>query len=146
MIWLGIGLAASAAFYLLALNVDSLGDYLHRGGAKWQSALYCGWESVICVGMCLGLIVLLRSVVHEAGPLVKAMAAASYAAYILHWMIVVGLQAGLEPIDLPALVKFLIVTVLGIAMASELGICRGVFLDSTSCLGPRESRRRQPMQ
>ena len=76
---------------------------------------------MICVGMCLGLIVLLRSVVHEAGPLVKAMAAASYAAYILHWMIVVGLQAGLEPIDLPALVKFLIVTVLGIAMAFGIG-------------------------
>jgi len=121
MIWLGIGLAASAAFYLLALNVDSLGDYLHRGGATWQSALYCGWESVICVGMSIGLIVLLRSVVHEAGPLMKAMAAASYAAYILHWMIVVGLQAGLEPIDLPALVKFLIVTVLGIAMAFGIG-------------------------
>jgi peptidoglycan/LPS O-acetylase OafA/YrhL len=117
MVWLGVGVAASIGYYVLAFNVDSLGDYVHRGGDTWQAGLYSTWESVICVGMCVGLIVLLRSVVRGAGPVMKAMAAASYAAYILHWIIVVGLQAGLEPIGLPAFVKFLIVTVLGITFA-----------------------------
>jgi peptidoglycan/LPS O-acetylase OafA/YrhL len=70
--------------------------------------------------MSVGLIVLVRSVARRAGPVMKAMAAASYAAYILHWVIVVGLQAGLEPIGLPALLKFLIVTVLGITFAFGL--------------------------
>ena len=121
MIWLGVGLAAAGGYYVLAFNVDSLGDYVHRGGDTWQAGLYSTWEAVICVGLCVGLIVLLRSVVRGAGPVMKAMAAASYAAYILHWMIVVGLQAGLEPIELPALVKFLIVTVLGIALAFGIG-------------------------
>lgn len=121
MTWLAIGLSASAAYYVFSLNVDDKGGYVQRGGDTWQSGLYCAWEALICVGLCVGLIVLLRSVVHRAGPIMKAMAAASYAAYILHWMIVVGLQAGIEPLALPATAKFMVVSVFGIALAFGVG-------------------------
>jgi peptidoglycan/LPS O-acetylase OafA/YrhL len=49
------------------------------------------------------------------------MAAASYTAYILHWMIVVFTQMGLEGTGVPVLAKFLIVTGVGIILAFWLG-------------------------
>ncbi|MDH3248121.1 MAG: hypothetical protein OEQ47_04135, partial [Acidimicrobiia bacterium] len=50
-----------------------------------------------------------------------AMAAASYAAYIIHFMIVVFLQAGIGGLDLPALIKFGVVSILGVFLAFGIG-------------------------
>lgn len=49
------------------------------------------------------------------------MATASYAAYILHLLIVIGLQAGMEQIALPAVAKFALVALTGTVLAFGLG-------------------------
>lgn len=72
------------------------------------------------MGLVLGLIVLFRQLIHRTGPVLLAMVAASYAAYILHLTIVISIQAGMTRLDVPALVKFGIVTVLGVALAFGL--------------------------
>jgi hypothetical protein len=71
------------------------------------------WEAVICAGLSVGLIVLFREMLHRPRRPLVAMASASYAAYILNVYIVVGLQAGIEGRQLPAMVKFAPVAVLG---------------------------------
>ena len=122
MIWLTIGLVAAAGIYVVRLGAsDRWSDIYAGGGFGWQSLLASTWEALICVGMCLGLIVLFRQVFHRTNRLLVAMAAASYAAYILHLMIVVGLQAGMEGVDLPALAKFAMVFTFGVLLAFGIG-------------------------
>ena len=120
MVWLSVGLIASAGYWaLLLLAPDS--NITAGGGFKWQSLVYSAWESLICAGMVVGLIVFFRQVFRRNNPVLVAMAAASYAAYIIHFMIVVFLQAGIEGIDLPALIKFGVVSILGVLLAFGIG-------------------------
>lgn len=122
MIWLTVGMAASAglsAFWLAA--PDRWDDVIDTGGFNWQSLVYSTWEALICAGLCVGLIVLFRTVFGRTNRVLVAMAAASYAAYILHWLTVVGLQTGIEGLDLPALVKFGLVTAFGVVLAFGVG-------------------------
>lgn len=122
MIWLAIGLIASGGIYVVRLGAsDRWRDIYAGGGFAWQSLLASTWEALICVGMCLGLIILFRQVFHRTSRLLVAMAAASYAAYILHLMIVVGLQAGMEGLELPALAKFGVVFSVGVLLAFGVG-------------------------
>ncbi len=120
MVWLTIGLVASAGYWALLLLAPDSG-VTAGGGFNWPSLLYSTWESLICAGMVVGLIVLFRTVFRRANPVLAAMATASYAAYIIHFMIVVFLQAGIEGLDLPALVKFGLVAILGVILAFGIG-------------------------
>ena len=122
MIWLAIGFGAAASIYVVRLGAsDRWGDIYAGGAFGWQSLLASSWEALVCVGMCLGLIVVFRQVFHRTNRLLVAMAAASYAAYILHLMIVVGLQAGMEGLELPALAKFGSVFAFGVLIAFGIG-------------------------
>lgn len=123
MIWLIIGVAASAALYWMrAFSPETWRDVVETGeGLSLDSLMYPAWEAVICAGMSVGLIVLFRERFNRAGRVLVAMAAASYTAYILHWMIVVFTQMGLEGVDIPVLSKFVIVTGVGVVLAFWLG-------------------------
>lgn len=120
MVWLSVGLAASAGYWTLLLLAPK-SDVTAGGGFTWQSLLYSGWESLICTGMVVGLIVFFRQVFRRASRTLVALAAASYAAYIVHFMIVVFLQAGIEGVQMPALVKFGLVAILGVLLAFGVG-------------------------
>lgn len=112
MTWLGVGLVASAAVY--ALEAFGLwGDPRAVGGFNWPSLLRTSLEALIGAGLSVGLVVLFREVFRRPRRLLAAMATASYAAYILHLYIVVGLQGGILGLEAPAVVKFALVAVLG---------------------------------
>jgi peptidoglycan/LPS O-acetylase OafA/YrhL len=96
------------------------GDIMVRGGLNWPSLLRSTLEALIAAGLSVGLVVLFREVFHRPSRLLVAMATASYAAYILHLYIVVGLQIGFGGLELPAVVKFAMVAVLGTALAFGL--------------------------
>jgi peptidoglycan/LPS O-acetylase OafA/YrhL len=122
MVWLGVGLASSvglSAFVLLA--GERKNDVIDTGGFNFQSAVYSGWEALICVGLSVGLVVLFRQAFERSRPVLAAMAAASYAAYIVHWLIVIGLQSAIADVRLPALVKFGIVTAGAVVLAFGIG-------------------------
>jgi peptidoglycan/LPS O-acetylase OafA/YrhL len=123
MIWLAIGVAAAAALYWVrAFSPETWRDVVDTGeGLSIDALAYPAWEAVICAGLSVGLIVLFRETFNRAGKVLLAMAAASYTAYILHWMIVVFTQMGLEGVDMPILAKFLIVTGIGVLLAFWLG-------------------------
>src|SRR5512133_3904019 len=81
IIWLAVGLAASATMYALqGMAPDRWDDVLASGGLNWPSLVRSTWETVIAISLCVGLIVFFREVVHRPNRLIVAMAAASYAA------------------------------------------------------------------
>lgn len=121
-IWLAIGFVASTGYYIVdLLGADSADAEVTTGGFTARSAVYTTWEALICVGMVVGLVVVGRTAFRRRSRLLDAMAAASYAAYILHVTFVVGLQAGLENVDLPSSVKFAVVATLGVPLAFSAG-------------------------
>jgi len=150
MAWLGVGVIASAGMYALwLLAPDRWDSVASTGGTNWQSLVYSTWEAVICAGLSVGLVVLFRQVFNRTGRVLTAMAAASYAAYILHWLIVVGLQSGLEGVDMPVLAKFGLVTAFATLLAFGIGqISRRVpglrvILGTTA--GPSTNKEQEPV-
>jgi fucose 4-O-acetylase-like acetyltransferase len=122
VIWLAVGLVASTGYYIVEmLGSDSANADVATGGFTARSALYTTWEALICAAMVVGLVVVGRAVFRRGSPLLGALAAASYAAYILHVTFVVGLQAGLEDVDLSTSIKFAVVAILGVLLAFGAG-------------------------
>ena len=90
---------------------------LDGGGFAPESFLWSTWEAFICVGLCVGLPVLFRE---YAAPsrLLRAAAPNAFGAYVVHVMpVVVGLQFGLASLNLDPLLKFGVVTVLGVPLS-----------------------------
>jgi glucan biosynthesis protein C len=70
-------------------------------------------EAFVCVGMILGLTVLFRRFCSHGGPVLAALEGNVYGVYLVHWFIVVAIQAAILGLVATAGIKFLIVTVLG---------------------------------
>ena len=120
LLWLAVGfLATVAIFSLQAFNLWF--TLTATGGFGWPSLVRVSLETLVCIGLSVGLIVLFREVWHRGSRLLAAMATASYAAYILHVYIVVGLQVAVLQYPWPAGVKFLAVAVAGVALSFGIG-------------------------
>jgi len=128
IIWLGIGLFAAIAYYVYALwgaklLVEVLGTGITAtGGLDWRSLVYSSWEALVCVGLVIGLLILFRERFNkQPGALLAAMIGAAYAVYIIHWLVVVGIQFGFDAFDLAPFVKFVLVTTLAIVFSFGIG-------------------------
>jgi len=120
LMWLVIGISATAVVY--SLQAFGLWDELTAtGGLDWRSLIRVSLEILICTGLSVGLVVTLREAFRLPIRFFAAMATASYAAYILHVFLVVGLQAAILPIAWPAGVKFTVVAVLGLLLSFGIG-------------------------
>ena len=110
--WLGVGLGAAALWYAYALLLYRL---LPLHGTAMDVA-YLLWEALLCCGMCIGLLVLFRQAVDRQGSLGRKLAASQYAAYVYHVPLILGLQALMLRLPLPPLLKFGLVTLVGIPL------------------------------
>jgi len=119
MTWLGIGLTAALARYVHDLGgwrwLASIPEAIY--GLVWSTC-----EAFICVGLCVGLLVLFRERFNgQPGRLLSAMAGAAYAAYIIHVVVVLGVQFGLVSAPLPPFAKFVLVTLVGVPLSFGIG-------------------------
>ncbi|MCP3973636.1 MAG: acyltransferase [bacterium] len=122
VVWLSIGLVTSAVVYTAVMLANDPGsDLIEGGGFTGQALLWSMLEALICAGMVVGMTVVGRAVFQRSSRILEAMAAASYAAYILHVTFVIGLQAGLEGVSMAAGIKFGIVASLGFVLAFGAG-------------------------
>jgi peptidoglycan/LPS O-acetylase OafA/YrhL len=102
-----IAAAASIVLFPLAFSGDwfslELTEAVNRamGDGHWQSAVYSLWDALFAVGLCLGLIVALRSLRNSEGSLGRELARSSYATYLVHIPIVVYTAVVLRDIGLP---------------------------------------------
>jgi glucan biosynthesis protein C len=110
--WLGVGLGAAALWYAYALLLYRV---LPLHGTAMDVA-YLLWEALLCCGMCIGLLVLFRQAVDRQGSLGIKLAASQYAAYVYHVPIILGLQALVMSLPLTPLLKFGLVSVVGIPL------------------------------
>ena len=120
LLWLRIGLALAALRYAYLLG----GDWTPRlagGGFNFGSLMWSTWEAFICVGLCVGLPVLFRERFAHPGRWTQLAARHAFGAYVVHVIpVVVGLQFVLAPLSVDPLVKFVVVTVLGIPVSFAL--------------------------
>ncbi len=121
-VWLGVGLTAAVARYVYPL-VDLPGDrgLLAGGGVNAGSFIWSAWESLICVGLSVGLIVLFRTVLSKKPVTwVAAVNASAYGAYIIHLFVVLGIQLGFATSAMSPFLKFILVTTTGVPLSFGL--------------------------
>ncbi len=113
MAWLAVGVTAAvvwsawALFGRAALPLSALGIF---------DIVYPAWESVLCFGMCIGLLVLFREAINAQGPLGKLLSANQYSAYFWHPLLIVPLQFAIHGLSLNPLVKFALVAAVGVPL------------------------------
>jgi len=123
MVWLAIGLTAAAGYYAYDLvGSQSLPEIVAIGGNNWRSLVFCTWEAFVCAGLGVGLLVLFRERLN--GPpsrLLAAIVGAQYGAYIIHLLVALGVQAGLDGVALAPFIKFVIVTLIAAILSFGIG-------------------------
>jgi surface polysaccharide O-acyltransferase-like enzyme len=121
VIWLGVGITASAGVYYMTLFApERAGQILDDGGSTAASLLYGAWEAVISAGLCVGLMVVGRTLFQRTNRFLRATSEAAYVAYMLHFGLVIVIQAAIVDVDASANTKFLFVAGLGIPLSFGL--------------------------
>lgn len=139
--WLAVGFLATVAIF--SLQAFGLWFTLTAtGGFGWPSLVRVSLEALVCLGLSAGLVVAFRELFHRSRRLLAAMAAASYAAYILHVYIVVGLQVAVLQAAWPAGGKFILVAVFGVVLSFGIGYASRSVPGLGLVLGTRQERRR----
>lgn len=82
----------------------------YSGGWHWQSAALDMWESLTCVGVCLGLLVLFRDELGFQGRVGRFAAENAFSVYVFHPPILVGIARMLHGLAWNPLAKFVLLT------------------------------------
>lgn len=114
-LWLGVGCVALFLSRGLGLPVP-----FWNGGADPVALIRAGWESLLCVAFCAGLLTLFRERFPAQGPLAKALSDSSFAVYIFHVPVVTLLQYAFGRTSLGPMAQFLAISVLGIGISFPL--------------------------
>ena len=109
-VWLALGLALAGFWFIYVMwleNILVLNDFV------WDIFLPI-WESLLCLGMCIGLTVLFRDKVNIHSALVREMSKSTYAAYMLHIFVVLFFQYLVLGLTANPLLKFFLVTLVAV--------------------------------
>ncbi len=85
---------------------------VYSGGLTWQNFGISLWAAIICVGMSLGMLVVFRKRFAGQGRRARFMADNAFAVYVFHPPILIGIAILLHAVDMPVLLKFLLLTAL----------------------------------
>ena len=87
------------------------------GGFNWQAAAYALWEQLFAVAVCIGSTIWFREKVNFQNRFAKALQQySSFAAYIIQVPILVFLGLSFQSTQLPLLLKFGIVSCIGVPL------------------------------
>jgi glucans biosynthesis protein C len=128
MRWLIVVLPAGFVAWLIILLVGgALGGNsgAYSGGWHWQSAAINLWESFTCVALCFGLLVFFREKLNSQSRLAKFLSDNAFAVYVFHPPIVILAARALHGVLWPPLLKFLILT--GIGVVASFALSAAVF-------------------
>jgi glucan biosynthesis protein C len=98
------------------------------------------WETVIAVGLSVGLIIAFRELFDRSNRLLERTVAASFGAYVLHPAIVVALQSLITNVLLVAFAKFTVVSLLGTVAAFAVAHVAGRVPGIRAVLGATSGR------
>jgi hypothetical protein len=113
--WFGLAMAAVASAVLLPLmmNVEMIKG---AGHGTWQSMVGALWESLFAVGVIVALLVLFRDRLDVQGRLGRFLSEQTYAVYVIHPLVLVGLGHAFAWLSAIAVVKFAIMSALGLPL------------------------------
>jgi glucan biosynthesis protein C len=111
-VWFSIGMTLAAAWYAYDLALYRLLPLSPTA----MALIYPLWETFLCCGMCIGLLVLFRQAADMQSGFGKALARSQYSAYFWHPLLIVPLQMALMAAPMPPLVKFLLVTAVAVPL------------------------------
>ena len=112
-----VAIAASLFFFPLAVSgslfsLEFAEPALWLGGGTWQSGSYALWDSTFAVGMSVATLTFFRRFFNKKSALGTFLAQQSYAVYLIHVPIIVFIGIALAGIDLAALAKFVLVSII----------------------------------
>ncbi|MHC1752697.1 acyltransferase family protein [Humidesulfovibrio sp.] len=116
-VWLWVGLACVGLQIARGLGLEVP---FWNGGADPVALIRAGWEALLCVGFCVGLLTLTRERFSGQTPFTKALSDSSFAVYIFHVPVVTLLQYWFAGTSLSALQQFAAISVLGIGISFPL--------------------------
>jgi hypothetical protein len=121
--WRWIVLVLVALFFVLFIAGGALEGRVtpFMGGLTWQSLAYAVWEQFTCMAMVVTLLVWFRTRFNRLGPLGKTLSAASYATYIFHQPVIVGLMLVMRPIRLDMGLKWVLVAPVAVSLCFLVG-------------------------
>ncbi|OGJ16318.1 hypothetical protein A3K73_01885 [Candidatus Pacearchaeota archaeon RBG_13_36_9] len=91
------------------------------GGFTWQSLVYSLWETIACYSIIISLISVFKKRFNSQGNLVAWMAPNFYVVYIIHQLVILPLAIIFQSIFIPSYVKFIFVSILGVALCFAIG-------------------------
>jgi glucans biosynthesis protein C len=106
---LGVSLAVTLVLFPLAVLLGKAGFI---GGGTWSSAVYALWDSVLAVGMAVGMVALFRRYFSGQGRFGRFLSRHAYTVYVIHVPVVIWVGIALRGIQLEQLVKFVPVALL----------------------------------
>ena len=120
--WLILGIGLVLIFPLLALigGAANGGIDVFTGGWHWQALVYALWESFLCVAVSIGLIYAFRRYANRQGRLTRHLARGAYTVYIIHAIVITGLAYAIRGVDLHPLLKFGVVSLIGVPLCFAL--------------------------
>ncbi len=84
------------------------------GGLTWQTAAYALWEQVFAIAISIWLVVWFRGKHNTQSRFLRILSESSYTAYIIQAPVLVFLALSLQNFQLPLLLKFAIVSPIGV--------------------------------
>jgi surface polysaccharide O-acyltransferase-like enzyme len=130
--WLrALTLRQGLGFLGVAILVFATRDALPGGiGDHWLAESCI--ETLLCVGLGLGLLTVFRTYVNGTNGLISALSANAYGIYLVHVFVVIALQRVLLDLGLGATVKWLVVSLFGILISLALSalLRRNAFVKS----------------
>jgi glucans biosynthesis protein C len=113
------GLLIFAAI-MLGGGVVSNGMAAFNGGWHWQSAAFALWESFTAVAMSIGLLTVFREKYNHQNKLIKVLSDNSFAVYVFHAPVLIGISLLMMPVALIPIAKFVLVAMLAVPAAFAL--------------------------
>ncbi len=113
-IWLVSAVALGFVAWLFLVGIATATGTASElsGGLTWQSAAFSIWESFVAVGMSIGLIAVFREKFNHQSKLVKTLSDNSFAVYMFHPMVLVGIALLFSTIALYPILEWLLLCVI----------------------------------
>jgi peptidoglycan/LPS O-acetylase OafA/YrhL len=117
--WIGIAVLAVILLPIMLVTLVDLNnpDFApFMGGLGLESLVYSLWEAMALLSISIGILYVFKTRLNRSNKVLKSMGGSAYTAYIIHAIIIVGLQILFLPVVLPALLKAVIVAVIGVPL------------------------------
>jgi surface polysaccharide O-acyltransferase-like enzyme len=113
--WGGVtSLLSLGAAGIFAASILTGASFL--GGLTWQTAAYAVWEQVFAITISIWLVVWFREKHNTQSRFLRILSDSSYGAYIIQAPVLVFLALSLQSLQLPLLLKFIVVSPIGVSL------------------------------